>query len=794
MRKELIQILLVDDDAGDRRLIEQMLRRPSGPSEFTVSTARSLAECFRFLRATEYDLILLDLSLPDSTGVETVERVCEVCGRAAVVVLTGLADEETGLEAIRKGAIDYLIKGELSKDALLRSIRYSFQHKATREELIRQRTSMEAIFEASPVGMLLIDDSGTVKRINNVAAKLAGKARAEMIDVQPGGALNCIHARDDPEGCGHGPVCSSCPIRRALGNVLVSGKAVCGLETQVTLVIGGTDTDLWVEINAEPVMLDGKRCAIASIANITPRKEAEQQAREAMARAEEANAAKSTFLANMSHEIRTPMTAILGFAEELKDPTITASDRHNYLAIIQHNGEFLLDLINDILDLSKIESGRLDIERVRVSLTSLIADVASLMMARAGEKGISFSVEYAGQVPETIITDPVRLRQALVNLVGNAVKFTEEGGVRVAVSFVPRWREQTAAIEIQVIDTGVGMTGEKLEWIFEPFVQADPSTSRKHGGTGLGLAITRNIAELLGGELTVVSQPGRGSTFTLTVPAGSLEGVRMIENPTNAVQGGSDIGAESGTDDKPLSGLRILLAEDGPDSRLLFTALLRRAGAEVEVARNGRIAVDKVHAGEGYDAILMDMQMPEMDGYEATRVLRERGLTCPIIALTAHAMAGDMERCLAAGCTDYCSKPINRVALIATIARHAAGADGPRQAQGPRIDPLRSQFADDGDLAEALDGFLDALPSRLEAMRQALANNHYEQLRRLSHQLKGAGGGYGYPLLTEEARKLENAAGTEDAEAANLAMGRLEHLCRRIACGRSRAVSAEGEA
>ncbi len=514
-----------------------------------------------------------------------------------------------------------------------------------------------------------------------------------------------------------------------------------------------------------------------------------ERANQLAEQAEQANMAKSEFLANMSHEIRTPMTAILGYTELLGDSTATASDRDNYLAVIERNGQYLLGLINDILDLSKIEAGKIQVETLRCSVVSVVATVASTMRARARERDIRLSVEYTSELPEKILTDSAKLRQALINLTGNALKFTENGYVRVVVSFLPSWRHDQPAVQFQVIDTGIGISDEKLERVFEPFVQANASTSREYGGTGLGLAITRHIARLLSGELTAESTPGKGSTFTLTIPTGSLEGVRMLRNPEEVIREPGR-GAPVGTVGN-LMGIRILLAEDGPDNQRLITAILRKAGAEVEIAENGRVAVDKARA-ERFDLILMDMQMPEMDGYQATRTLREQGVSVPIVALTAHTMRGDREKCLSAGCTGYVAKPISRRQLIETVMRHT----GRRRAGGSQEDQaeqtIQSEFDDDPALVEVIDQFVADLPGRVEQMRAALANGYFQELGRLAHQLKGAGGSYGYPILSDIDKRLEDAAEACDIEGATLAIKELAELTQSVVAGRQQHHSPEG--
>ncbi len=390
--------------------------------------------------------------------------------------------------------------------------------------------------------------------------------------------------------------------------------------------------------------------------------------------AEAANRSKSAFLANMSHEIRTPMTAILGFTDVLlgEDGFENAPpDRAATLETIKRNGEYLLELINDILDLSKIEAGKVEIERITCSPSKVVADVASLMRVRAEAKGLPLEIEYVGGIPESILCDPTRLRQILINLVGNAIKFTEIGNVRLQTRLVQNTARPPSLL-FDVIDTGIGMTQKQASKLFQPFTQVDASTTRKFGGTGLGLTISKRLAELLGGDITIGSEPGKGSTFSVAIETGPLDDVSILENITETVAK-SRQKAKVATAPAVKLDCRILLAEDGPDNQRLITFVLKKAGADVTLAENGLIARDKALAarevGEPFDVILMDMQMPVMDGYTATRKLREADYTGRIIALTANAMAGDDEKCRDAGCDGYATKPIDRAKLFGTIAQ-----------------------------------------------------------------------------------------------------------------------------
>jgi signal transduction histidine kinase/HPt (histidine-containing phosphotransfer) domain-containing protein/ActR/RegA family two-component response regulator len=525
--------------------------------------------------------------------------------------------------------------------------------------------------------------------------------------------------------------------------------------------------------------------------------------------AEAANDAKSAFLANMSHEIRTPMTAILGYADLLLEPDQGASDRLNYVQTIRRNSEHLLAIINDVLDISKIEAGKMTVERVACCPAQIVADVASLMRVKAVEKELAFEVAFDGAIPATIQSDPTRLRQVLLNLVGNAVKFTQKGGVKLRVRMDPQAPRERILFAIE--DTGVGISDEHQARLFQPFTQADVSTTRKFGGTGLGLTISKHLAEIMGGQIRLTSRLGHGSTFEVSLATGPLDGVEMYEGlkestfpPAAGAQQPWTAPAAS-TPAAPKSNRlagHILLAEDGLDNQRLISHHLMRAGAQVTIAENGlrayEMAMAALNAGQPYGLIFMDMQMPELDGYGATAKLRGRGYAAPIVALTAHAMSSDREKCLMAGCTDYLTKPVDRELLLGLARKYlaqsaaaaaaatsgggriaaAGGAPAPQSPAGqppappagsghapangrpPESAPVRSEYADDPAMTGLVTEFVSDLPKRVRELEALLAQRNVADLRRAVHQLKGAGGGYGYPDLTRLAAGAEKQIDT----------------------------------
>ena len=598
------------------------------------------------------------------------------------------------------------------------------------------------------------------------------------------------------------------------------------------------------KINCSPLFgNDGKvRGVMVSLDDVTLLEQNKIELRDARDEADAANRAKSDFLANMSHEIRNPMNAIVGFTDILRRGLEESEDtRVRYLDTIHASGTHLVELINDILDFSKIEAGKLDLEIRQCSPYELMMDVVNVLRMKAEQQSLSLSIEVRGVIPETIESDATRLRQILMNLVSNAIKFTAEGGVRIVASTIERGGGEF--IRFEVTDTGIGLTKEQIGRLFQQFAQADSSVTRRFGGTGLGLAISKRLTEALGGEISVDSEPGVGSTFHFCVATGNIENVKMLT--------GTEAAAKFTTASlKTRTGLstwfqpaRILITDDTPANRQLAGVILRKAGLQVDEAENGVIAIEKATTNS-YDLLLMDMQMPVMDGFTATSTLRNHGLTQPILAFTANVTEQDRQNCLSSGCTGFLTKPINIDLLLSTIAEYLPTQDHPPEGSEPvpsQIDEAREPaateciaigFAPQKSAVDSLDDLLSSimhdhgavspivemdvpaapsltskrtrqplrstLPMEIPEFRQivtvfvngfgeTLANLRraqlhmdYQEIREMAHRLRGTGGTVGFPDFTAPSNTLQSAAEAHDDATIEATVSLLEEIASRL--------------
>ncbi len=514
---------------------------------------------------------------------------------------------------------------------------------------VLNEATFESLLNSAPDAMIIVESAGKILRINTQAERFFGYSSLEL-EGQLIEVLLPPRYRGKHPGQRKGYFAA--PHVRPMG----AGLELFGQRKD------GTEFPL--EISLSPLRIHGELLVLSAIRDVSARKQIERELKQAREAADAANRAKSDFLANMSHEIRTPLAGILGYVEMLAHYCQTEEERKDYAAKIKRNADNLTDLINDILDLSKVEAGALKIEQFCFSPLVEFENIISLLEGSAQQKGITIETRFERPFPPKVISDVTRWRQVLINVLSNAIKFTETGTITVTGRATRNPHPTKDFLSFEVKDTGCGIATEAQSHLFQPFVQADSSTTRKYGGTGLGLALSRRLARALGGDLVLTeSVPGKGSIFTFTHQLAIPESA-AVELPSSL-----KAEKEEAVSSKiRLDGKRILLAEDRADNEELITQFVTRAGATVEVAHNGAEAVALANS-DSYDVILMDLQMPVMDGYAATRKLRMDGSKLPIIALTAHAMHEEKEKCLKAGFTDFLTKPIDVAALLETIKR-----------------------------------------------------------------------------------------------------------------------------
>lgn len=585
-----------------------------------------------------------------------------------------------------------------------------------------------AISEAAPLGIVVTDANGNCVYSNHKFQNISGLGTEESLG---SGWLRSVHPEDDQE------------IREAWTEATKTAQSF-----EKTFRYVRADCAItWCSIKSAPINLtDTVSGWVSTLEDITAKRQAEAELLAAKQAAEAAMHSKSQFIANISHEIRTPLTAIIGFADSLRNE-FTLEPAHSLcLDVILNNGKHLLTVINQILDLSKMDAGALTIDSSACDLVGLIEELLVLFAPTASEKSLSLQASYEWPLPKYITTDPVRLKQVLINLIGNAIKFTSEGSVTIKVS----WCENTQQAHFSISDTGIGMTPEQCKNLFTPFFQANDSITRMFGGTGLGLSISQRLIKAMGGTVEVHSNTNQGSTFTFSIQSKGAMQQEFVESLTRIQPS-----RERSVRPPPALAGRVLFADDALDNRRLVEHLIRQTGADVVLVENGREAIEVATTGS-FDLILMDVQMPLVDGLTATRDIRRAGISTPIVAVSAGAMVSDVQKALDAGCSLHLGKPFEREALYDILARFVKPSPGlPKEGEAPIVSTVSLE---DPEMHTLLCEFIDGLPPRLAEISTAVQNSDLQRVAALAHKLKGSAGMYGYPLLASEARKLENAA------------------------------------
>lgn len=488
--------------------------------------------------------------------------------------------------------------------------------------------------------------------------------------------------------------------------------------------------------------------------------------------AEKANQTKSEFLSNMSHEIRTPLTSIIGFAESCLDPKQTPKECSTAIKTIIRSGKHLMHIINEILDFSKVEAGKLEVEMVSVKLEEMLTDIEHLISILAEAKGLLFTINYRYPLPEKFISDPLRIKQILINLCSNAIKFTQSGHVNLNVSYAA----DSSELVFDVIDTGIGISQQQQEKIFTAFEQADSSITRNYGGTGLGLALSKNLIELLDGEISVESTPGKGSHFTVKIKVAEVKSNNFIYEKSKKR---SEKLSENVIQVPELEG-QILIVEDSKDIQELMKLIIKRTGVDIDIVQNGEEAI-RAATESKYDLVLMDIQMPVMDGLTAIKELKQLDYNQPIVAMTANAMKKDRDKYFAEGFTDFISKPVNQNYLYLILTRYLKTK---RDTANMDSFITSSLLADEPDLIDLVDKFIIRIPVLKDDINKAFTDNNYDELARIIHQLKGVGGGYGYSMLTELCANIEEQIKIKDSENISTLINDLNLMVDKIVNGK----------
>lgn len=644
------RVLVVDDNPGDARLSEVALHTAAAGVPYQITVAVNLAEALALVGSRVFDAALLDMGLPDCRGIETVKRFIAAAPQLPVVVLTGVDDDDTGLAALSVGAQDYLVKGNLVGPQLHRSLSHAIERKLIEARLRAAESEQRAMLSNSPTGVAVIATNGTLVFANARMESFLATSNEGLLGRSAGDLFRDTERYE----------CMSAAVAR--------GEQPANQDAELCRDDGEY---VWAEVSLRPIRWHDQAAVLMWAYDISRRKHDEKTLLAAKDQAEALLQVKSDLLAMLSHEIRTPLVGIMGMVRLLLDSPLDATQQ-DWGETIAYSGEALVAILDDIFDLSKLENGKLQLDRHAFDLRRTVDGVVRVMSSRAEEKGLHVSIRISKALPRLFEGDARRLRQILLNLVGNAIKFTQSGDVLISVDDAGWSPTGEALLRFTVTDTGPGVAADVLARLFDHEASVlSHQESRIYSGSGLGLSICQRLVELMGGSIGADSVLGRGSAFWFLVPLQVSQGagrqVVALPEPVRPAQATETLRQVAGT--SVPSAISVLLVEDNLINQKVICGFLNKKGYRITVAQDGREGVEQA-SRQRFDIILMDIQMPRMDGLQATAEIRSQGgpsATTPIIALTANVMLEDQQTCLAAGMNAFLSKPLAPQLLYQTI-------------------------------------------------------------------------------------------------------------------------------
>lgn len=651
IQDQSLKILIVEDNQLDQLLVQRALSKSD--LNYTSIAIDNRAAFLDALENFKPTIILCDYSIPQFGALAALDILNQKKITTPLIIVTGTLSDEMAVECLKKGAADYVIKDKIvrlpSAIKIALDLKKSQQDRSFAEERLRQNEKqLQVITDILPATVVYITPDLKFTFSNKVSSEWFHKPLVgETVETIFGGQI----------------------AHQIQKNIAALDR---GEQVSFESTLYGSTNKRYVNLTLAPeIENNALRGYVCLMTDITEAKMYEVELENAKRDAEAASNAKSQFLANMSHEIRTPLNAIMGLSELLQTNYKDEQERILWLKKITRNSEHLKKVIDEILDLSKIEAGKLQLKIANFSVPQVIAQVKSILSPLASEKKLALRFETDGAIPSTITSDSTKIQHILLNLLGNAIKFSNQGSVTLIVKQINEHSEPT--MQFTVADTGIGMSEDEVKHLFEPFTQVDSSMTRRFGGTGLGLTLAKQLAKALGGDVYLAeSMPGQGSTFVATVQTGDVSKSAIItsfENLLSEPAELSDTAQEPQLPKQNISDFKVLLVEDSLDNQLLVQNFLEMEGVTVDLASDGEEGMTKAKNGD-HDLVIMDIQMPVMDGYTATAALRQEGYKKPIVAFTAHAFEDERERCLSIGFTDFLSKPIKKRALVECIAKY----------------------------------------------------------------------------------------------------------------------------